>query len=82
MTKGPVLIELDADAPARSVADAPPVPEATSVAGQGEAMRAATRLATKRPSRLARWFWGLATALFGAVLSVAAWAFVTQDYTD
>ncbi|MFD2856039.1 YcjF family protein [Seohaeicola zhoushanensis] len=36
----------------------------------------AARLAARPPSRLARWFWGLAGAALGAVISVAAWDFV------
>ena len=79
MTKGPVLIDLDDGKPAPSVADAPPVPDAdgTAEAPRGQAMQLAARLAARRSSRLVRWFWGLLTALVGAVVSVAAWDFVT-----
>lgn len=77
MARGPVLIEIDDDAPAASVADAPPVPDTTGDGPQGAAMRQAARLAARRPSRLARWFWGLGASLLGAVLSVAAWDFAT-----
>ncbi len=73
--KGPVLIELDA-APSVSPAEAPPVPEATGAPG-GRAMQTAARLAAARPSRLARWFWGLLAAVLGLALSVAAWDFAT-----
>ena len=75
MAKGPVLIELDDDA-APSVADAPPVPDTRPMVAQGAAMQAAAQIAARPPSRLARWFWGLAGALLLAVLSTAAWDFV------
>ena len=38
---------------------------------------AAARLAARKPSRLARWFWGIVVALIGAVVSVTAWDFAT-----
>lgn len=75
MTNGPVLIDLEDREPAVSVADAPPVPDMP--APDGQAMQMAARLAARRPSRLARWFWGLASAVIGAMVSVAAWDFVT-----
>ncbi len=76
MSKGPVLIDLDAqDAP--NVSDAPPVPDVTEAVPEGQAMQLAVQLASRRPSRLLRWFWGLLGTLFGAVISVAAWDFVT-----
>ena len=75
-SKGPVLIDLE-DAPAPSVADAPTVPDAMHVP-QGEAMQAAARFAARKPSRLGRWFWGLLTALIGAVISISAWEFVVS----
>jgi putative membrane protein len=79
MAKGPVLIDLDSDTPAPSVAEAPPVPDmdSTDEVPRGEAMQLAARLAARRSSRLVRWFWGLLSALVGAVVSVAAWDFVT-----
>ena len=79
MTKGPVLIDLDDDKPLPSVADALPVPDAEGAADapRGQAMQLAARLAARRSSRLVRWFWGLLTVLVGAVVSVAAWDFVT-----
>ena len=40
-------------------------------------MIAAAGLVARRPSRLARWFWGLALTLLGAVVSIAAWEFAT-----
>ncbi|MEY8838987.1 TIGR01620 family protein, partial [Cribrihabitans sp. XS_ASV171] len=74
MSKGPVLIDLDDQArPAPDVSDAPPVPDMAPP--QGEAMQIAARVAARRPSRLARWFWGLVAALLGAWISVAAWDF-------
>ena len=75
MVKGPVLIELDDDA-APSVTDAPPVPEAHPVMPHGAAMQTASRVVGRAPSRLARWFWGVAGALLVAVVSTAAWDFV------
>ena len=77
MAKGPVLIDLEAEKPGPSVADAPPVPDLTPLTADGEAMRAAAQLAARKPSRLTRWFFGLGTALLGTVVSVAAWDFVT-----
>jgi putative membrane protein len=70
-----VLIELDAPAP--RVADAPPVPEVEPLA-EGRAMQTAATLAARKPSRLARWFWQLGAALIGALVSIAAWNFVTD----
>ena len=76
MTQGPVLFDLkDEKTPPPAVVEAPPVPDTDRP--QGAAMLAAARVAARRPSRLARWFWGLAAALLGAVISVAAWDFVT-----
>ncbi|SHE88362.1 putative membrane protein [Ruegeria intermedia] len=76
MAKGPVLIELDEDAPAADVAKAAPVPDIAPP--QGQAMQAAARLAARKPSVLGRWFWGLAVAVVGAAVSVAAWNFATS----
>ncbi|MEM8730469.1 MAG: TIGR01620 family protein [Pseudomonadota bacterium] len=85
MSKGPVLFNLDdetrdTETPAGpSVADAPPVPDPDgfSGAGPGAAMEIAVRAAARPPSRLARWFWGLAAAIFSFALSVSAWQFAT-----
>lgn len=77
MAKGPVLIELDQADTGPKVADAPQVPELTEPALQGRAMQQVARIAARRPSRLVRWFWALAVALLGAVVSIAAWDFVT-----
>lgn len=70
----PVLIDLE-EAQAPSPADAPPVPDLSQPAPQGQAMQTAATLAARPPSRLARWFWGLLLAVLGAVISVAAWDF-------
>jgi len=72
-TRGPVLIELEGEA-GPGPSEAPPVPDAP--VPDGRAMQTAAALAARRPSRLARWFWGLAGAILTAVLSFAAWAFV------
>ncbi|WP_299898530.1 TIGR01620 family protein [uncultured Ruegeria sp.] len=76
MAKGPVLIDLEMDEPAADVAKAPPVPDIAQPHGQ--AMQSAARLAARKPSALARWFWGLALAVVGAAISVAAWDFATS----
>lgn len=77
MSKGPVLIELDDDA-APQVAEAAPVPDSGVPAPQGQAMMVAARLGARRSSWLARLFWGLAGAFVSAVVSVAAWDFVSD----
>ncbi|WP_299667370.1 YcjF family protein [uncultured Ruegeria sp.] len=76
MAKGPVLIDLEDDMPAADVSTAPPVPDIGP--RQGQAMQAAVRFAARKPSVLARWFWGLAVAVVGAVVSVAAWDFAVS----
>lgn len=73
-TNGPVLIELDQASPDITPANAPPVPEIA--APQGQAMQIAARLASRKSSRLGRWFWSLLVALLGFGLSIAAWDFV------
>ncbi|MCB1310754.1 MAG: DUF697 domain-containing protein [Sedimentitalea sp.] len=80
MTNGPVLIDLEDEATAGpvSVADAPPVPETDAPAPTGQAMQMAARLAARRSSRLARWFWALAAAVVGAMVSLAAWDVATR----
>ncbi|MBS0126304.1 YcjF family protein [Thetidibacter halocola] len=73
---GPVLIELEGDAP--SPAEAPPVPDlAEAETPRGQAMATAAALAARRPSRLARWFWQLLLALLGTIVSLAAWNYAT-----
>lgn len=75
MTNGPVLIDLE-EPPERGPSDAPPVPD--EAPPEGRAMQSVAALATARPSRLARWFWGLAGLILTTVVSVAAWDFVTD----
>ena len=41
-------------------------------------MQIAARLAARKPSLLVALFWWLATALVGALVSIAAWNFVTD----
>ncbi|MEW9919550.1 YcjF family protein [Marimonas sp. MJW-29] len=82
MAKGPVLFDLDTDStPRPQVAEAPPVPDLHVAAPEGQAMQIAARLAARRPSLLVRLFWWLAAALTGAIVSIAAWSFVTDLMT-
>ncbi|SHG76848.1 YcjF family protein [Marivita hallyeonensis] len=80
--KGPVLFDLDDDAPAPTPAEAPPVPDTQEPAPQGQAMTTVAALAARPTSRLARWFWTLLLALITTVASVAAWNFVTDLLTQ
>jgi len=75
MTRGPILIDLDEDAPAVAPQDAPAVPELAD-APETAAMQHVAALAARRPSRLARWFWGLLITIVGFVVSLAAWDYV------
>lgn len=78
MAKGPVLFDLETEvAPRPQVAEAPPVPDVLPGAPRGQAMQTAAQLVSRKPSMLLRLFWGLATALIGAIVSIAAWRFVT-----
>lgn len=78
MAKGPVLFDLQEDsAPRPQVSEAPPVPDLMLVP-QGQAMQIAAKLAARKPSRLIRAFWWLASTLIGAVVSITAWNFVTD----
>lgn len=70
MTKGPVLIDLENEAPAQTPATAPPVPD-------GRAMQTVVQVAARKPSRLTRFFWSATLGLIGFAASVAAWDFVT-----
>lgn len=72
-SKGPVLIELD-DAATITPATAPDVPDTLP---QGRAMQSVAALATRKPSKLARFFWSALVALVSFAASVAAWDFVT-----
>jgi len=78
-TRGPVLIDLEAEV-AESPADAAPVADLIPV-GDGATMQQVAAIAARRPSRLARWFWGLLVTLLGFVLSVALWDFVAGLFT-
>lgn len=78
MTKpvsGPILIEIETDDIAQP-STAPVVPDA--VTSDGAAMQRVAVIAASKPSRLAKWFWGLLTALLGFVVSLAAWDYVTE----
>ena len=73
MSRGPVLIDMDEGdtaAPDR----APPVPDDLAPP-EGRAMQAAMAQAARRPSPLARLFWGLVIGLVGTAVGVAAWDF-------
>ncbi|MGJ8587593.1 MAG: YcjF family protein [Yoonia sp.] len=74
MTRGPVLIDLEG-AEAAQPSTAPAVQDDLD-APQGVAMQQVAALATRRPSRLARWFWSVTIALVGFVASLAAWDYV------
>ena len=79
MAKGPILFEIEDEAePLPDVSEAPPVPEVIEAAPEGQAMQIAARLAARKPSMLTRLFWGLAAALIGALVSIAAWNFITD----
>ncbi|MFU8778942.1 MAG: TIGR01620 family protein, partial [Roseovarius sp.] len=71
--KGPVLIEMDAQA-AEGPDRAPPVPDLVD-RPDGRAMRAVITRGAAGPSWLGRLFWALALGLMGAAVSVAAWDF-------
>ncbi|MEE2943709.1 MAG: TIGR01620 family protein [Pseudomonadota bacterium] len=71
---GPVLIELDGDQPA--VQDAPMVPDDALPSPTGQTMQQVVTLGARRPSALARWFWGLLLSVIAAVVSVSAWNFL------
>ena len=78
MTKGPILIDLEGKEAAAGPDSAPPVPDPDMpLPPEGRAMQTVATLAARRPSRLARLFWGLLMTILGAVVSVAAWDFVT-----
>ena len=79
--KGPVLIELD-EAAAEWPDRAPPVPDVLEPAPEGRAMQAVALLAARPRSRLGRFFWTSAGALFTFILSIAAWAFVDRLFAD
>ncbi|MBR9763198.1 MAG: TIGR01620 family protein [Rhodobacteraceae bacterium] len=72
--KSPVLIELDG--PAADPGAAPPVPD-DPLPGAEAGLARGARLMARRPSRLARWFWGLAGTLLTVAVTTAAWNAVT-----
>lgn len=74
MTRGPILIDLD-DTRTAQPDIAPPVPD---VAEGQAAMQHVAAIAARRPSRLARWFWSIAFALAGFIVSLAAWDYVND----
>lgn len=76
--KGPILFDLDEDAPRAAPSDAPPVPEPDlPPPPEGRAMQTIAAMAARRPSRLGRLFWGLLIAILGFMVSLAAWDFAT-----
>ncbi len=75
MTKGPVLIDLDAQESTADPAMAAPIQDAD--APQIAALQKAAQLAAGKPSRLGRWFWSLAFFLASFVVSLATWDYIT-----
>jgi putative membrane protein len=81
--KGPVLFDLDQGAPRAAPSEAPPVPDPDlPPPPEGRAMLTVAALAARRPSRLARLFWGLAGSIFGVAISLAAWNFAAGLVTS
>ncbi|MFN3210368.1 MAG: YcjF family protein [Roseovarius sp.] len=77
MSKRPVLIDIEEGGDSPRPDMAPPVPDPVMDGHpEGRAMQTVATLAAKRPSRLAKWFWGLLLSILGAVISFAAWDFV------
>ena len=81
MTHGPVVFDLEQDAqPAPKVSEAAPVPDVGSAAEATVSpvlLEQSAQVLARRPSRIARWFWGTLLALLGAMISVALWDFAT-----
>lgn len=75
MTRGPVLIDLEGTDAAQP-ATAPAVEDDRDTP-RGLAMQQVAAITTRRPSRLARWFWSVTLALVGFIASLAAWDYVT-----
>lgn len=74
---GPVLIELEEDAPAARPAAAAPVPDpAPERAQPPAAMERAAVLAARKPSPLWRWFWRFAGGLFTFVVTLATYDYI------
>ena len=76
MVKGPVLIALE-EAAVPAVTEAPVISDMGAEVGQGAAMAQAATFVARPVSRLARWFWALALALFMMVLGTLVWDFAT-----
>jgi putative membrane protein len=76
-SNGPILIELEPDAPAATPSTAPVVPDLDGPP-QGRAMQSLAAVASRKPSRLARFFWQALLALVSFVASVAAYDFVMR----
>ncbi len=74
-SKGPVLIDLETSPPAQPE-NAPAVPDVILGNDQGAALQKVATIAARKPSRLARWFWMIFTALAGFIVSLAAWDYV------
>lgn len=72
--RGPVLIDLD-EAIVSNPADFAPVLDDPAHA-EGAAMQQVAFLASRRPSRLAKWFWTFFVGLAGFVVSLAAWDYM------
>lgn len=72
MSKGPVLFDLDEDAPQVDPSLAPPPPDVAPVT-RGAAMQQAAVLLARRPSVLGRWFWSLLLSILGLAISISAW---------
>ena len=78
MSKTPVLIEIEETDSAPRPDTAPPVPDDTlPEVAEGQAMQHVTGLLSRKPSRLARLFWGAAFLFVTTVLLVAAWDYAT-----
>jgi putative membrane protein len=79
--RGPVLFDLDDTGamPGIGPSDAPPVPEPDLDLRPTDsaAMQRLAELAARPPNRLARWFWGLFSAVIGFFAVMAAWAAVS-----
>ena len=75
MSKGPVLIDLEDEAPA-APETAPAVPDLMEPNTETGLQKVAA-VAARKPSVLARWFWSLLVAIIGFVASLAAWEYVT-----
>ena len=82
-TKKPVVIDLEGKGTAKAKkrpdpADAPPI---LDVLPQGETMQSVTRFAAKKPSKFLRVFIYSVISLFGFMISIAFWDFITEMFT-